>query len=179
MAERDNPFASVSQTGFVVSQTKPCELHNKVTRWKCSEISKFNICVLFHKFKHICKVSLKYFMKQSSKSKAQSRLSLQTLQLNMGDIRVLQNQCCNYRKSAEFLFTRIIFWCTHFWKPRIDIVVNKVITFSGIINKVKRSWWRHQMETSSALLALCAGNSPSSPYKGQWRGALMYSLICT
>ena len=24
----------------------------------------------------------------------------------------------------------------------------------------KLSWWRHQMETSSALLALCAGNSP-------------------
>ena len=23
-----------------------------------------------------------------------------------------------------------------------------------------RSWWRHQMETFSALLALCAGNSP-------------------
>ena len=23
-----------------------------------------------------------------------------------------------------------------------------------------KSWWRHQMETSSALLALCAGNSP-------------------
>ena len=22
------------------------------------------------------------------------------------------------------------------------------------------SWWRHQMETSSALLAICAGNSP-------------------
>ena len=43
------------------------------------------------------------------------------------------------------------------------------------------SWWRHQMETFSALLALCAGNSPSlgtSPHKGQWRGALMSSLIC-
>ena len=25
---------------------------------------------------------------------------------------------------------------------------------------VKPSWWRHQMETFSALLALCAGNSP-------------------
>ena len=37
------------------------------------------------------------------------------------------------------------------------------------------SWWRHQMETFSALLALCAGNSP---HKGQWRGALMFSLIC-
>ena len=36
------------------------------------------------------------------------------------------------------------------------------------------------METFSALLALCAGNSPSpvnSPHKGQWRGALMFSLI--
>ena len=35
-------------------------------------------------------------------------------------------------------------------------------------------WWRHQMETFSALLAICAGNSP---HKGQWRGALMFSLI--
>ena len=44
-----------------------------------------------------------------------------------------------------------------------------------------QSWWRHQMETCSALLALCAGNSPvpvNSPHKGQWRGALMLSLIC-
>ena len=42
-------------------------------------------------------------------------------------------------------------------------------------------WWRHQMETFSALLALCAGNSSvpvKSPHKGQWRGALMFSLIC-
>ena len=43
-------------------------------------------------------------------------------------------------------------------------------------------WWRHQMETLSALLAICAGNSPipvNSPHKGQWRGTLMFSLICT
>ena len=41
-------------------------------------------------------------------------------------------------------------------------------------------WWRHQMETFPALLAICAGNSPvpvNSPHKGQWRGALIYSLI--
>ena len=46
--------------------------------------------------------------------------------------------------------------------------------------------WRHQMETFSALLALCAGNSPAgnsplpvnSPHKGQWRGTLMFYLIC-
>ena len=38
------------------------------------------------------------------------------------------------------------------------------------------------METFSTLLALCAGNSPVTdefPHKGQWRGALMFSLICT
>ena len=41
-------------------------------------------------------------------------------------------------------------------------------------------WWRHQMETFSALLSLCEGNSPAagnSPHKGQWRGALVFSWI--
>ena len=36
------------------------------------------------------------------------------------------------------------------------------------------------MEIFSALLAFCAGNSPvNSPHKGQWRGALVFSSICT
>ena len=46
---------------------------------------------------------------------------------------------------------------------------------------IGKPWWRHQMETFSALLALCARNSPvpvNSPHKGQWRGTLMFSLIC-
>ena len=35
------------------------------------------------------------------------------------------------------------------------------------------------MEIFSALLAFNAGNSPvNSPHKGQWHGALMFSLIC-
>ena len=29
-----------------------------------------------------------------------------------------------------------------------------------ITNFLSRTWWRHQMETFSALLAICAGNSP-------------------
>ena len=44
------------------------------------------------------------------------------------------------------------------------------------------SWWRHQMETFSPLLALCAVNSSvpvNSPHKSQRHGALMFSLICT
>ena len=43
------------------------------------------------------------------------------------------------------------------------------------------SWWRHQMETASALLAICAGNSPvpgEFPTQRPVRGALMFSLIC-
>ena len=42
----------------------------------------------------------------------------------------------------------------------------------------KRPWWRHQMETFSALLARIHRSPVSSPHKGQWRGALMFSLIC-
>ena len=38
-------------------------------------------------------------------------------------------------------------------------------------------WWCHQI--FSALLALCAGNSPVNfPHKGQWHGALVFSFIC-
>ena len=47
---------------------------------------------------------------------------------------------------------------------------------------VTNTRWRHQMKTLSTLLAICAGNSPvpiNSPYKGQWHGALMSTLICT
>ena len=43
-------------------------------------------------------------------------------------------------------------------------------------------WWCHQMETFSALLALCEGihRSPvDSPHKGQWSGVLMFYLIWT
>ena len=37
------------------------------------------------------------------------------------------------------------------------------------------------MEAFSMLLALCVGSSPvpvNSPHRGQWRGPLMFSLIC-
>ena len=43
------------------------------------------------------------------------------------------------------------------------------------------TWWHHQMDTFSALLAFVQEihRSPvKSPHKGQWRGALVLSLIC-
>ena len=42
-------------------------------------------------------------------------------------------------------------------------------------------WWRHQMETFSRYWPFVRGihRSPvNSPHKGQWSGALMFSLIC-
>ena len=49
------------------------------------------------------------------------------------------------------------------------------ITLSS--DKQANSWWRHQMETFSALLAILQ-YPVISPHKGQWRGALMFYLIC-
>ena len=52
----------------------------------------------------------------------------------------------------------------------------------GWVRLLTATRWFHQMETFSALLALCVGNPPiigGSPHKGQWRGAMMFSLICT
>ena len=41
------------------------------------------------------------------------------------------------------------------------ITSHKRLWMPSIINTLL-SWWRHQMETFSALLAICAGNSPVS-----------------
>ena len=60
-------------------------------------------------------------------------------------------------------------------------IIFSMCRFTNQSFNINISWWRHQMETFSALLALCAGNSPVTgefPHKGQWRGALMFSLIC-
>ena len=49
---------------------------------------------------------------------------------------------------------------------------------TGLVESV--SWWRHQMRTFFAFLALCEGNPPVTggfPPQSQWRRALMFSLI--
>ena len=67
--------------------------------------------------------------------------------------------------KCQFL-RKIILQDTHRnlpWLKRTSLAVDNI------------PWWRHQMETFSALLDFCAGNSP---HKGQWCRALMFSLIC-
>ena len=52
------------------------------------------------------------------------------------------------------------------------IVTKSNMRFNAISHTACRgtlSWWRHQMETFSALLALCAGNSPvTAEFPSQW-----------
>ena len=62
-----------------------------------------------------------------------------------------------------------------------DIYVNKadiwVLWYNLLI-----PWWRHQMEIFPRYWPFVRGihRSPvNSPHKGQWRRALMFSLICT
>ena len=47
------------------------------------------------------------------------------------------------------------------WNPTWDrfVYTNTMSCFQIILTSFT-TWWRHQMETSSALLTLCAGNSP-------------------
>ena len=51
--------------------------------------------------------------------------------------------------------TRPINW--YFFGVRLHAMTIRISACSSLSNP---SWWRHQMETFSALLALCAGNSP-------------------
>ena len=66
--------------------------------------------------------------------------------------------------------------------PRKGPLTRKMLTPAKFYKRLENStWWRHQMETLSVLLAIFVWNSPvpvKSPHKGQWRGALMFSLIC-
>ena len=76
--------------------------------------------------------------------------------------------CCCQSWSCIFI---VCWWLRAMWYMVYEVTDNII-----------RSWWRHQMETFSALLVICAGNSPVTgefhAHKGQWRGALMFSLIC-
>ena len=88
----------------------------------------------------------------------------------------------DYRMFTEVkrCINDIYVWLTHYIMVPCSIRYLNVIACS-LQHRAIISWWRHQMETFSALLAICAGNSPVTgefPAKGQWHGALVFSLTC-
>ena len=64
-------------------------------------------------------------------------------------------------------------WFSH---PLARSLVHSFQSFS-----IEMPWWRHEKEALSALLALFVLGihrwPVNSPHKGQWRGAVMFSLI--
>ena len=58
----------------------------------------------------------------------------------------------------------------------IDYDPPRRLCFTNSVIGIKISWWRHQMEAYSTILAICAGNSLVTG-KGQWSGALIIFLI--
>ena len=44
----------------------------------------------------------------------------------------------------------------------MDLITRYLAVEAAHQHCIVTAWWRHQMETFSALLALCAGNSPAS-----------------
>ena len=72
-------------------------------------------------------------------------------------------------------------WVFYSWVKVARIALAPCVAVDSMIHDPYLYMRRHQMETFSPSLALCAGNSPVTgefPYKGQWRGALIFSLIC-
>ena len=61
--------------------------------------------------------------------------------------------------------------CPSMWKRKKWIIFMCLMDF-----ECAKTWWHHQMKTFSALLAICAGNSPVTRHKGQWRVALIFFL---
>ena len=84
--------------------------------------------------------------------------------------------CLYFPKTSCKIF-QTIRWRRPKWPSRSHEILRHLKCWLG-----QNAWWRHKMKTFSALLAICVGNSPVTdefPHKGQWRGALMFSLICT
>ena len=68
------------------------------------------------------------------------------------------------------------------WVPQIYVNYCFLQISSSDLTKMRAyTWWRHQMEAFSALMAVCAGNSPVTgefPAQRPVTRALMFSLIC-
>ena len=91
----------------------------------------------------------------------------------------MASEVSNCSKNRKIRLTLSRFLC-FFWEYYKQTKPQNEIKDSATVTVGCKEWWRHQMETFSALLALCAGNSPVTgefPHKGQWRGALMFSLF--
>ena len=104
---------------------------------------------------------------------------------------IINNISANIYQNAKYRF--LILWRKCIWRCRLHNlsyfvqspvcwkVVRLVVTIKSIPPSYDFSdavaWWRHQMETFCALLALCVGKSPVTGEFPSQR-PVMFSLIC-
>ena len=105
---------------------------------------------------------------------------------NSGRISFFKSLPYNIRISPIYVIKRI----NHRWawdSPRKwpnttdSVSMPWLLRVLPISSRSYSSWWRHQMETFSALLALCAGNSPITgefPSQRPLTRSFDFSLIC-
>ena len=71
-------------------------------------------------------------------------------------------------------------WCFLDWAVKVPLIWDAMTPMMS--SNVMKTWWRHQMEAFSTLpcwpFVWGIHRSPvNSPHKGQWRWALMFSLM--
>ena len=71
---------------------------------------------------------------------------------------VIQAWLCNKTAKIWHIFSWIFVYINNI-KCSSFLVLLYLLNLNKLLKRVD-SWWRHQMETFSALLAICAGNSP-------------------
>ena len=92
--------------------------------------------------------------------------------MNLIREKVYWNRPCQYSTNASTALFNVCSVLQKIWLYYLNTTSNGTW----------HTWWRHQIETFSALLGLCEGNSPVTgefPAKDQSSGALMFSSICS
>ena len=86
--------------------------------------------------------------------------------------------CCK-RLFKHWDLNKWRIFSNEFMNKKFCNLISWKFILEDLVDDKSLPWWRHQMETFSALLALCAGHwsMVNSPHKGQWRGAVMFCLI--
>ena len=79
----------------------------------------------------------------------------------------ITDACLHIKQLTRLILLDVIYWGrpTYIFISSICIFTFQILIFCRMIVQVSDAvvhfpWWRHQMETFSALLALCVGNSP-------------------
>ena len=105
------------------------------------------------------------------------RASQATFLMKYTHQRILLNVWVRYDNNSQWIHGSCLLICFCSAAMGQSPVSTRIYSAPSRLTTID-AWWRHQMETFSALLDICAGihRSPvNSPHKGQWRGALMFS----